>query len=199
MLGPLLFILYTGEMFELVENRLYYTNACDSTLLLVVRKPADRPAVAASRNRDLARIQECRNDWSMIVNPNKTNALEVSGSRTVNPPHGDLILSGVSICASPSLDILGVKFNCKLTFEEHVLGIVCYCAFVFQIHEYRSPVWGSPAECNLQRLERQVYSVATLYFWQSSTQVCGSGMLLLFKILPFFKCSEYQEKVCYFY
>ena len=42
-LGPLLFILYTSEMFELVENRLYAL-ADDSTLLAVVRKPTDRPA-----------------------------------------------------------------------------------------------------------------------------------------------------------
>ena len=51
-LGPLLFILYTSEMFELVENGLF---AYDSTLLAVVRKPADRPAVAASLNR----IHDC--------------------------------------------------------------------------------------------------------------------------------------------
>ena len=69
-LGPLLFILYTyldtcsgfeaaktcSEMSELVEDKLY-AYADDSTLLAVVRKPADRPAVAASHNRDLARIQ----------------------------------------------------------------------------------------------------------------------------------------------
>ena len=48
-LGPLLFILYTSEMFELVEYRLY-AYADDSTLLAVVRKPADRPAIAASLN-----------------------------------------------------------------------------------------------------------------------------------------------------
>ena len=34
-------------MFELVENRLF-AYADDSTLLAVVRKPADRPAVASS-------------------------------------------------------------------------------------------------------------------------------------------------------
>ena len=56
MLG-LLFILYTSEMFELVENRLF-AYADDSTLLEVVRKSADRPAVASFLNRDLARIQE---------------------------------------------------------------------------------------------------------------------------------------------
>ena len=46
--------------------------ADDSTLLAVVRKPADRPAVVASLNRDLARIQEWCNYWCMILNPNKT-------------------------------------------------------------------------------------------------------------------------------
>ena len=56
-LGPLLFILYTREMFKLMENRLY-AYADDSTLLAVVGKPADRPAVGACLNRDMARIQE---------------------------------------------------------------------------------------------------------------------------------------------
>ena len=48
----------------------------------------------------------------------------VSRSRTVNPPHGDLVLSGVSSCACPNLNILGVKFDSRLTFEDHVRGIV---------------------------------------------------------------------------
>ena len=74
MLGPLLFILYTSEMFELVENRLF-GSADDSTLLAIVRKPTDRPAVATSLNRDLAGIQESCNHWCMILNPNKTKAL----------------------------------------------------------------------------------------------------------------------------
>ena len=77
MSGLLLFILYTSEMFELVENRLY-AYADDSTLLAVVRKPAARPAVAAFLNKDLARIQEWCNHWCMILNPNKTKALVVS-------------------------------------------------------------------------------------------------------------------------
>ena len=69
-LGPLLFILYTSEIVELVEHRLY-TYADDSTLLAIVRKPAHRPAVAASVNRDLARIQEWCYHWCMIRKPTK--------------------------------------------------------------------------------------------------------------------------------
>ena len=76
-LGPLMFILYTTDMFELVVNRLF-AYADDSTLLTVVRKPADRPAVAASLNRDLAKIQDWCNHWCMILNPNKTKLLNSS-------------------------------------------------------------------------------------------------------------------------
>ena len=56
----------------------------------------------------------------MILNPNKNKALVVSRTRTVTPPHGDLILSMVSIRASPNLNIHGVKFDNRLTFEDHV-------------------------------------------------------------------------------
>ena len=51
-------------------------------------------------------------------------ALVASRSRTVSLPHGDLVLSGVSIRASPNFHILGVKFDSKLTFEDHVGGTV---------------------------------------------------------------------------
>ena len=123
MLGSLLFILYPSKMFELVVNRLF-AYADDSTLLAVVRKPADRPAVAATLNRDLSRIQESCNHWRMMRKPNKTMALFVSRSRTVNPPFSELVLFGDSIPASPNLDILCVNFDSKLTIEDHVRGIV---------------------------------------------------------------------------
>ena len=162
------------QRFELFENRLF-TYADDSTLLAVLRKPADRAAVTACLKWDLDGIQEWGNHWCMILYPNKTEALVVSRSRSVSPPHGDLVLSGVSIRDSPNLDIISMKFDSKLTFEDHVRGIVslvsqridilrletriyvdtsvllrCYFAFVFSILEYCSPVWGSAAECHLQ-------------------------------------------------
>ena len=88
--------------------------------MAVVRKPADSPAVAASINGDLDRIQEWCSHWCMILNPNKTKALVVSKSWAVKPPHGDLVLSGVSIRAGPNLDIPGWTFDIKLTFKDHV-------------------------------------------------------------------------------
>ena len=93
----------------------------------------------------------------------------------------------VSIRASFNLDILGVKFDIKI-FENYVRGIDsrvskrivilrlvkhifvdtfvlfrCYFAFVLPILEYCSPVLGSAAECHLQLIEPQVYSVCSCH------------------------------------
>ena len=129
----------------------------------------------------------------------------------MNPPHGDLVLSGVSIYDSPNLDILGVKFDSRLTFEDHVRGIVssvsqridilrlvkrvfvgtsvflrCYYAYVLRILDYCSPVWGSAVKCHVQLLERQVYWVARLCPDQTFLSLCHrrhvAAMCMLYKI-----------------
>ena len=54
-LGPQLFLLYTAELFSIVENKLY-GYADDSTLVAVVPSPGERVAVSESMNRDLNRV-----------------------------------------------------------------------------------------------------------------------------------------------
>ena len=85
--------------------------------------------------------------------------------------HGDLVLSGFFIRACPNPDILGVKFESKLTLEDHMRDIIsrvsqricilrlvkrvfvdtsllfrCYFAFVLPILEYCCSVWKSVAD-----------------------------------------------------
>ena len=49
----------------------------------------------------------------MTLNPNKTKALVVCWSKTVNPPHGDLVLFWVSIYASPNSNVNVIfSFSC---------------------------------------------------------------------------------------
>ena len=194
-------------MFELVENRLF-ASADDSTLQAVVHKPANRPAVAASLNRDLARIQEWCNHWCLILNPNKTKALVVIRSGTMS--HGELACLGFLselVPTSTSLALsLTVSSPSKTMCEELfpvsqricILRLVkrifvdtsvllrCYFPFILPILEYCSPVWGSAAECHLQHLERQVYSVARLCPDQCFLSWCHrrrvSGFSMLYKI-----------------
>ena len=52
------------------------------------------------------------------------------------------------------------------------MSLHCYFAFVLPILEYCSLMWGSAAECHLQLLELQVYSVARLCLDQSFLSSC---------------------------
>ena len=60
----------------------------------------------------------------------------------------------------------------KGVFMDTSVLLRCYYAFVLQILEYCSPVWGSGAECHLQLLQRQVYSVARLCIDQTFLSLC---------------------------
>ena len=72
-LGPLLFILYTSKMFELVENRLFLYAMTPHYWQLLASQQTDLLSLPPF-NRDLARILEWCNQWCMILNPNKTKA-----------------------------------------------------------------------------------------------------------------------------
>ena len=56
-LGRLLFLLYTSELFSILENRLI-GYADDSTLIAVVPSPGVRVTVAESLSSDLVRVSE---------------------------------------------------------------------------------------------------------------------------------------------
>ena len=66
-LGPLLFFLYTSELFSILENRLI-RYADDSTLTAVVPSPGVRDAVAESLFRDLGKVSEWCDLWGMKLN-----------------------------------------------------------------------------------------------------------------------------------
>ena len=85
-LGPLLFLLYTSELFSILENKLI-GYADDSTLMAVVSSPGVRVAVAESLTRDLGRVSEWYDLWGIKLNATKTKTMIVLRSCTVHPCH----------------------------------------------------------------------------------------------------------------
>ena len=69
-LGPLLFLLYTSELFSILENKLI-GYADDSTLIAVVPSPGVRVTVVESLNRDLVRVNAWCDLWGMKLNASK--------------------------------------------------------------------------------------------------------------------------------
>ena len=123
-LGPLLFLIYTADLGCNLENKLVQY-ADDSTLMCSVRSPDDRVAAFDSVCRDLRKIQQWCKRWRMKLNAKKTKSLIVSRSRTVNPPHPQVLVSGCPINNSDHLTVLGVNFDSKFNFIDHLKSIIC--------------------------------------------------------------------------
>ena len=117
-LGPLFFLLYTSELFSILENKLI-GYADDSTLMAVVPSPGVRVAVAESLIRDLGRVSEWCDLWGMKLHAIKTKTMALSRSRTMPPQSPPLTIIGTVLKESDYLIILGVTFDSKMTFEKH--------------------------------------------------------------------------------
>ena len=114
-LGSQLFLLYTAELFSIVENKIY-GYADDSTLVAIVPSLGERVAVSESMNRDLNRVSVCCNLWGIKLNASKTKTMIVSRPHTVHPLLIPLTLDGTVLKEPADLVILGVTFDAKMTF-----------------------------------------------------------------------------------
>ena len=121
-LGPLLFILFTADMWNGLENKVV-AYADDTSLYAEIKSPAERVSVADSLNRDLRKIQSWCVTWGMKLNPSKTHSIIVSRSKTPLPPHPRLSLCGTPLEVSSSLKLLGVVLDDKLSFEKHLRSV----------------------------------------------------------------------------
>ena len=156
-------------------------NHTDDSTLLADHKPADRPCdlVAVSRNKDVAGIQEWGDHWCMILNPNKTKVLIVSRSRTMNPPHVDLVLCLVSL----------IEFVFWGWCSMSLWTPLCYFVAIMLCSANPRVLFSgvrSAADCHLHLLEHKVCCVARLFPNQSFLSLCHrchvAGLRMLYKI-----------------
>ena len=179
-LGPLLFILYTHDMWFALEKMLA-SYADDATLLAHIPSPNMRSDVTESLNRDLSMISTWCNLWGMRLNPNKTQSVIVNSSRTLFPPNPDLLVGSTSLYSCEFSKILGVMFDSKLTFESHIhsisssvaqkIGLLrksfrifgdhdaflrCFNSFILPCLEYHSPLWSSAADSHLKLIDKNL-------------------------------------------
>ena len=121
-LGPLLFLLYTSELFSILENKLVGF-ADDTNLMAVVPSTGVRVVVAESLIRDLGRVSEWCDLCGMKLNASMTKTMMVSRFRTMHPQSPPLTISGTVMKDSDDLVILGVTFDSKMTFEKYLRSV----------------------------------------------------------------------------
>ena len=91
-----------------------------TTLVAVIPSHNARVRVAHSLERDLGRVEDWCSMWGMKFNAGKTKTMVVSRSRSLNPPSPALSVDGTVLEDLSFLEILGVTFDSKLTFEMHL-------------------------------------------------------------------------------
>ena len=92
----------------------------ESTLMAVVPSPGVGVTVAESMIPDLGRVSEWCDLWGMKLNASMTKTMEVSRSLTMRPQSPPLTIGVTILMESDDLVILGVTFDSKLTFDEHL-------------------------------------------------------------------------------
>ena len=113
-LGPLLFLLFTSELFFILENKLI-GYADDSTLISLLYHPHEgfRVTVADSRSRDLVKFNQWCDLFGMKLNASKTKTMIVSRSSTMHPESPALTIGGSVLKESDDLVILAVTFDSR--------------------------------------------------------------------------------------
>ena len=91
--------------------------------MAVVPSPGARVTVAESLNRDLVRVNAWCDLWGIKLNASMSKTMIVSRSCTIHPQSPPLTIDGTVLKESDDLDILGVTFDSKLTFEKHLRSV----------------------------------------------------------------------------
>ena len=91
--------------------------------MAVVPTPGARVTVAEPLNSDLVKVNAWCDLWGMKLNASKTKTMIVSRSRTMHPQSPPLTSDGTVLKESDDLDILGVTFDSKLTYEKHLRSV----------------------------------------------------------------------------
>ena len=158
-LGPLLFLLYTSELFSILENKLIgYTD--DSTLMAVVPSPGVRVTVAESLIPDLGRVSEWCDLWGIKLNASKIKTMIVSRSRTMHP-------------MSPPLTLVELYWSSLMTLLYWKSYLIpnwpLRSTFAWFLEQLLKDLvsWGNPGVDLLIILQMDLYNTSSLliYLW----------------------------------
>ena len=175
-LAPLLFILHLNDLPDALESCSVLMYA-DDTVLFCSGKQAS--TIESTLNRELSRIENWFQVNCLFINATKTESMLFwTSSRLSNIDSFSVNINGVPIKRVTEFRYLGVVFDERLSWNEHIKSILCkagkcvgmlgrvrrhitfhsantvYISMIRPIIEYCSCVWACCGEVNSGTLER---------------------------------------------
>lgn len=143
-LGPLLFILYTANITQVIKKCSYHIYADDLQVYFAFR-PEDSISAANTINTDLNAIAEWSRRSGLVLNSDKTKYIllgtdmQISKTLIQNPK---IMIENTEIERVSEAKNLGMEMDGSLKFEKHVINIVRNCFYrlklLYKIRRYIS-------------------------------------------------------------
>ena len=118
-LGPLLFSIYVNDLPSCLETVPRFF--ADDTALLIDNH--NTTELQTLTNTELANINQWMTAINLVVNANKTIALNISPNMHNNNDTLSYVLNGETVCSSNSAKYLGITIDNQLSFKTHISNL----------------------------------------------------------------------------
>ena len=137
-LGPLLFLVYTAELFQIIMNHGFRAHSyADDTQIYVSVSAADARDAARRFGDCVADVDRWMNCNRLKLNADKTQVIWVgTRQQLVKLADTDVMLQSTVVHSSPTVIDLGVHIDDQLTMSDHVAHLSRTC--FFQLRQIRA-------------------------------------------------------------
>ena len=136
-LGPLLFIVHTAEVIDVVDRFGYAVHVYADDLQLHTHvDPPDSPGIVQTFSDCVEAVKDWMSSNRLKLNPSKTEIIWLDSSRRLGHcPMGPLQIAGAWITPSKHVRDLGVIIDSDLSMSTHVRTTIRNC--YFHLHQLR--------------------------------------------------------------
>lgn len=135
-LGPLLFIIYSADLANVIRNCRYHSYA-DDVQLYISGEATEIHATSQALNDDLNAVADWSTNNALTLNPLKSKLIVFGPAKfceKFNTDDGPAIsILGTNIERTTEARNLGVIFDSCLRFESHVLGLIKNCFYRLKV------------------------------------------------------------------
>ena len=189
-LGPLFFLIYINNLPDNLES--ICNIFADDAILFY--KAFDKHVCCATLNKDFELIDNLAFQWKMQFNPDRNKQAQelYFYKKADNQKSQDLPFKKNNVASCPSVKHLGMLFDSRLNFNEHVQSKTNKCYTIIGLIKKSS----MPLLCGsfIQHLRNEEISVIKLRKKERSNDIFAGGFFLYYRGLNSIILNNFKKK-----